>query len=95
MAKLLIIGGAGMIGQKPRHPHCQCGGMDVDVSELLLHDLIAAAQPAADFPIQSLTGNIGRCGGSTAAGCPASGYFSSGGDCVRGCGEELRQGLGY
>ena len=57
MSKVLILGGAGMIGQKLAQ-RIAAGSIDVDVSELVLYDIVDAAKPDAAFPIQITSGNI-------------------------------------
>lgn len=57
MSKILIIGGAGMIGQKLAH-RIAAGSIDVDVSELVLYDIVDAIKPDAIFSVQTTSGNI-------------------------------------
>jgi len=64
MSKVLILGGAGMIGQKLAH-RIAAGSIDVDVSELVLYDIVDAAKPDAAFPIQITSGNIAASEEST------------------------------
>ena len=57
MSKILILGGAGMIGQKLAN-RIATGSIDVDVSELVLYDIVEANQPDASFATHSTSGNI-------------------------------------
>lgn len=57
MSKILILGGAGMIGQKLAH-RIAAGLIDIDVSELVLYDIVEAIRPEASFAIQTSSGNI-------------------------------------
>ena len=57
MSKILIIGGAGMIGQKLAH-RIAAGSIEVDVIELVLYDIVDAIKPDASFSIQTTNGNI-------------------------------------
>tara|TARA_R110002167_G_scaffold59547_10_gene168768 strand:+ start:1669 stop:2664 length:996 start_codon:yes stop_codon:yes gene_type:complete len=56
--KILIIGGAGMVGQKLAGHLAASGLSGGPVSELILHDVVEAAVPAAPFPVKTLVGNI-------------------------------------
>nr|WP_306266124.1 D-erythronate dehydrogenase [Pararhizobium sp. IMCC3301] len=60
--KILIIGGAGMVGQKLASQIATSGlsnGLSSSpVSELILHDVVESAVPAAPFPVKTLVGNI-------------------------------------
>jgi len=57
MSKILILGGAGMIGQKLAH-RIAAGSIGVDVTELVLYDIVDAAKPDTTFPTQISSGNI-------------------------------------
>ena len=57
MSKILILGGAGMIGQKLAH-RIAAGLIDVDVTELVLYDIVEANKPNAAFSVQVTSGNI-------------------------------------
>ena len=50
MTKILIIGGAGMVGQKLAE-RIASGTIDLDVSALVLHDVVPSAVPEAPFPV--------------------------------------------
>ena len=63
MSKILIVGGAGMIGQKLAH-RIAAGSIDVNVSELVLYDIVDAIKPEASFSIQTISGNIADPGES-------------------------------
>lgn len=56
--RILIIGGAGMVGQKLAGRLATSGLSGGAVSELILHDVVEAAVPAAPFPVKTLVGNI-------------------------------------
>lgn len=56
--KVLILGGAGMVGQK-LVGHLVADGLTTGkISELILHDVVAAAKPEASFPVTGLVGNL-------------------------------------
>jgi len=57
MSKILIIGGAGMIGQKLAH-RIAAASINVDVTELVLYDIVDATKPDAAFSVQATSGNI-------------------------------------
>ena len=57
MSKILILGGAGMIGQKLAQ-RIAAGSIDGDVSELVLYDIVDANKPVAAFSVQTTSGNI-------------------------------------
>ena len=57
MSKILILGGAGMIGQKLAN-RIAAGLIDVDVTKLVLYDIVEAKLPEAAFSIQTTSGNI-------------------------------------
>jgi len=57
MSKVLILGGAGMIGQKLAH-RIAAGLIDIEVTELVLYDIVEAAKPDATFPVNTSSGNI-------------------------------------
>jgi len=57
MSKILILGGAGMIGQKLAH-RIAAGSIALNVTELVLYDIVDAIKPDATFPIQITSGNI-------------------------------------
>jgi nucleoside-diphosphate-sugar epimerase len=56
--KVLILGGAGMVGQRLVGQLVANGLADGAISELILHDVVAAAKPEADFPVTGLVGNL-------------------------------------
>ena len=57
MSKILILGGAGMIGQKLAN-RIAAGSIDVDVTDLVLYDIVEATKPEAAFSVQTTSGNI-------------------------------------
>lgn len=57
MSKILILGGAGMIGQKLAH-RIAAGLIDVDVTELVLYDIVEAQKPKAAFSVNATSGDI-------------------------------------
>lgn len=56
--KILIIGGAGMVGQKLAALLISAGIPDQTISELILHDVVPAKKPDAPFPITLMKGSI-------------------------------------
>ena len=56
---ILIIGGAGMVGQKLAHSIAGGGLGDISVKRLVLHDIVESRKPRAPFAVESMTGNIG------------------------------------
>ena len=56
---ILIIGGAGMVGQKLAHSIAGGGLGDISVERLVLHDIVESRKPRAPFAVESTTGNIG------------------------------------
>jgi len=56
---ILIIGGAGMVGQKLAHSIAGGGLGDISVERLVLHDIVESRIPRAPFAVESMTGNIG------------------------------------
>ncbi len=57
--KVLIIGGAGMVGQKLANRIAGGGLADVHVDKLVLYDLVDAEKPHAAFPVETMSGNFG------------------------------------
>jgi nucleoside-diphosphate-sugar epimerase len=55
--RVLIIGGAGMVGRKLAG-RLVAEGLDRPIGELILHDLVAAEAPSAPFPVRAVTGTI-------------------------------------
>jgi nucleoside-diphosphate-sugar epimerase len=55
--KILILGGAGMIGQKLAK-RIASNQIDLPVSELLLHDIVQATTPHAPFRVTASVGNF-------------------------------------
>lgn len=60
--KVLILGGAGMVGQKLVHHLVAHGLTNGSISELILHDVAEAAKPEAPFQITGLVGNLADSG---------------------------------
>jgi len=58
--KVLIIGGAGMVGQKLAGRLAREGLSTGPVSELVLHDIMEASKPVADFKVTCVTGNYAQ-----------------------------------
>ncbi len=56
--KVLILGGAGMVGQRLVRNLVADGLTAGSISELILHDVVTAAKPQADFPVTGLVGNL-------------------------------------
>lgn len=56
--KILILGGAGMVGQKVANYLVENGLENREISELILYDVVDAKVPQSNFPIQVLSGNI-------------------------------------
>lgn len=56
--KILILGGAGMVGQKVAHHLIKNGLENRTISELILYDVVDANIPQSNFPIRTLSGNI-------------------------------------
>lgn len=56
--RILILGGAGMVGQKVANYLVENGLNNEKISELILYDVVDAKIPKADFPITVLSGNI-------------------------------------
>ncbi|MGJ8532777.1 MAG: D-erythronate dehydrogenase [Alphaproteobacteria bacterium] len=56
--RVLILGGAGMVGQKLVGRLVADGLSAGTISELILHDVVAAAKPEASFPVTGLVGNL-------------------------------------
>ncbi|WP_306262674.1 D-erythronate dehydrogenase [Pararhizobium sp. IMCC21322] len=56
--RVLILGGAGMVGQKLVGRLVADGLVAGTISELILHDVVAAAKPEASFPVTALVGNL-------------------------------------
>lgn len=56
--KILIIGGAGMVGQKLAALLIRSGIPTQEISELILHDVVPAKKPDATFPITVMNGSI-------------------------------------
>lgn len=56
--KILIIGGAGMVGQKLAALMIRSGIPDQEISEVILHDVVQASKPDAPFPITTMKGSI-------------------------------------
>lgn len=56
--KVLIIGGAGMVGQKLATLLIRSGIPSQKISELILHDVVPARKPDAPFPVTVLSGSI-------------------------------------
>lgn len=56
--KILIIGGAGMVGQKLTALLIRSGIPDQEISEVILHDVVPARKPDAPFPITVMNGSI-------------------------------------
>ncbi|MCB1385346.1 MAG: SDR family oxidoreductase [Nitratireductor sp.] len=60
-ADILIIGGAGMVGQKLAN-RIAAGGIGRAIESLTLHDIVTAKCPPADFPTAASTGNLADTG---------------------------------
>lgn len=56
--KVLILGGAGMVGQKLVGRLVADGLVAGTISELILHDVVESAKPEASFPVTGLVGNL-------------------------------------
>lgn len=56
--KVLIIGGAGMVGQKLAGLLASNGLSSGEISELILYDIVPAKEISADFPVSILSGTI-------------------------------------
>lgn len=56
--RVLILGGAGMVGRKLVGRLVADGLSAGTISELILHDVVAAAKPEASFPVTELVGNL-------------------------------------
>lgn len=56
--RILIIGGAGMIGQKLAARLASHEDWSTRVTELILFDIAEAAKPDAGFPVRNITGNL-------------------------------------
>lgn len=56
--RVLILGGAGMVGQKLVGRLVADGLVAGTISELILHDVVEAAKPEASFPVTGLVGNL-------------------------------------
>jgi nucleoside-diphosphate-sugar epimerase len=59
--KILVLGGAGMVGQKLAS-RLAAGEHGIPVSRLVLHDVIEARKPDAPFAVDTLVGNIADVG---------------------------------
>ncbi len=57
--KVLIIGGAGMIGQKLAARLAGKGLPSGEISALVLHDIFKAKSPPGPVPVEAITGDIG------------------------------------
>jgi nucleoside-diphosphate-sugar epimerase len=56
--RILIIGGAGMVGQKLARRLAGDSGLAKQIEELVLYDVAVAARPEASFRSTSMTGNL-------------------------------------
>lgn len=56
--KILILGGAGMLGQKTARRIAQTGIANAEIDELILHDIVDPAPLEAGFTVTRMTGNI-------------------------------------
>lgn len=56
--KVLIIGGAGMVGQKLANHLAKDKNWSAKISEMLLYDVVQAAEVEADFPVSALVGSL-------------------------------------
>lgn len=56
--KILILGGAGMVGQKTARRLAETGLAGLEIGELVLHDIVEPASPDAGFTVTTMTGNI-------------------------------------
>ncbi|MEP0522210.1 MAG: D-erythronate dehydrogenase [Hyphomicrobiales bacterium] len=56
--KILIIGGAGMVGQKLAALLINAGLSDQSIREVILYDVVPAQKPDAPFPITLMQGSI-------------------------------------
>lgn len=56
--RTIIIGGAGMVGQKLAGRLAQDKSWSAKISELILFDVVEAVSPAADFPTSVVTGSF-------------------------------------
>lgn len=56
--KILILGGAGMLGQKTARRIAEHGLGNSDIDELVLHDIVEPAPLQAGFTVTRMTGNI-------------------------------------
>jgi nucleoside-diphosphate-sugar epimerase len=59
--KILIIGGAGMVGQKLAR-RIAAGNIGVEVEKLVLYDIVEAAKPEAGFEVETVTGSLASDG---------------------------------
>lgn len=56
--KILILGGAGMVGQKTARRLAETGLAGSQIGELVLHDIVEPASLDAGFTVTTMTGNI-------------------------------------
>ncbi|MBW8637029.1 SDR family oxidoreductase [Hoeflea sp. WL0058] len=60
--KILVLGGAGMVGQKLAQSIANGGLGDISIDELILHDIVEARSIKSDFKTRSLVGDIANNG---------------------------------
>ena len=56
--KVLILGGAGMVGQKLAQKLSEDGLNGCEISQMTLFDMVAARKPNASFQVENIVGNF-------------------------------------
>lgn len=63
--RVLIIGGAGMVGQKLSNKLALDATWSARIKELVLYDIVTAQKPDASFPIKTMTGSLAEASEAT------------------------------